>query len=82
MSDNALSVLRGLRKLPDHSLKQMDSEALTTAAFYLTDLDKSTSGHSGKVFDSMRETIHEELEGRGVELDFDDMGQGPFSGGK
>ncbi len=82
MPDNALSILRDLRKLPDQSLKQMDSESLTTAAFYLIDLHKSTSGHSGRVFDGMRETIDEELEKRGVELDFDDMGQGPFSGGK
>ena len=59
----------------------MDSQALTTAAFYLTDLHKSTSGHSGKAFDNMRETIHGELENRGVELDFDDMGAGPFSNG-
>ena len=61
------------------SLKQMDSGSLTTAAFYLTDLHKSTSGKSGRAFDTMRKTIHEELEGRGVELDFDEMGVGPFS---
>lgn len=79
MSNSALSILRDLRKLPDQSLVQMNSESLTTAVFYLTDLHKSTSGHSGKVFDSMREVITEELEKRGVEPDFDDMGTGPFS---
>jgi hypothetical protein len=80
--NTALKILQNLRKAPLDSLKKMDSPSLTAAAFYLTDLDKVTNGRSGKAMDNMREFIHQELEGRGVELNFNRMGPGPFSDAK